>query len=253
MDKTFVKGLKLLELLVASDKPRGVTSLARDVNLTKSNVHRLLSTLVGLGYARQVEQNGDYELTPKLWAMGVQVGSRIDIVKSARPAMEALAHETGETVHLSVLDGMEVLYLDKIESRQPIAAYTQVGGRAPAWCVATGKAMLANLLSDVDGLRPLLKPFTPHSIIDTGVLAREFAEIRQVGWAMNRGEWRDGVHGLAAPIRDAKGQTMASIGISGPGTRFKARQIKNWAQLVLDAAARTSASVGYRPPLKDTK
>lgn len=246
VDKTFVKGLTLLERLASAEKPRGVTSLSKDLGLTKSNIYRLLSTLVALGYARQVERNGDYELTPKIWEMGIRVGSRIDVVKAARPDMEQLADQTGEAVHLSILDGTEVLYLDKIESRQPIAAYTRVGGRAPAWCVATGKAMLAHRLTDVETLRPLLRPFTPHSIVDMDALLDEFAEIRRAGWAMNRGEWREGVHGLAAPLRDARGQVVASVGISGPGTRFKAKQVKDWSKAVMAAAATISASLGYR-------
>src|SRR5690242_19224462 len=132
MDTTFVKGLTLIELLAKSDEPRGVTSLARELDLTKSNVHRLLTTLVATGYVRRDDANASYELSSKVWEIGLKVGSRFNLAKIARPRMTQLAELTGESVHLSVLDMAEVVYMDKIESLQPIRSYTSVGGRAPA-------------------------------------------------------------------------------------------------------------------------
>lgn len=244
MDKTFVKGLKLIEILAASKDARGVTSLARETGFTKSNIHRLLTTLVACGYARRGEADGTYELSAKIWELGVAVGNRFDLVKVARAAMLALGERTGETVHLSVLDGYEVLYLDKIESRQAIAAYTRVGGRAPAWCVATGKAMLAHTLSDAGVLRPHLKRYTGTTLMKVGEIERDLAAIRMRGYAVNKGEWRADVFGIAAPIRNATQTVVGAIGISGPATRFRARQIRSWASFVLDAAGSVSRSLG---------
>ncbi len=244
MDKTFVKGLNLIEVLAVSQEPRGVTSLSREIGLTKSNVHRLLTTLASRGYVRRIDGNSNYELTSKIWELGVLVRSRMDLVKVSRQAMAALADSTGEAVHLSALDGYEVLYLDKIESRQPIAAYTRVGGRAPAWAVATGKAMLAHTVSGAGVLASSLERFTPATLANVASLDREFATIRVQGYAVNRGEWREGVFGIAAPVWDATGQVVGAIGISGPGTRFKPRQIKPWAAAVVAAAASISRALG---------
>jgi len=163
MDKTFVKGLRLIEALAASNEPCRVTSLSRDLELTKSNVHRLLMTLAAHGYVRRVDINSSYELTPKSgkWGSG-QVTPRH---RQGRAGADgALAAETDESVHLSVLDGLEVIYVDKIESSHPIASYTRVGGRAPAWCVATGKAMLAHTLQDTTTIARQLKKFTDQTI-----------------------------------------------------------------------------------------
>src|SRR5690606_5948011 len=137
---TFLKGLILLETLARSEQACGVTELASELQLTKSNVHRLLQGLVHQGFARNVADTGRYELTMKLWELGSHVFGRLDVRHVAEPFMTSLAADTSEAVHLSALDGIEVLYLAKIASPQPVRAYTTVGGRAPAQCVATGKA-----------------------------------------------------------------------------------------------------------------
>ena len=137
MDKTFVKGLTLLELLAKSTKERGVSELAREMGLTKSNVHRLLTTLQAQGYVRQLPHNSAYELTSKLWELGGLVRSRLDVGKVSHGPMAALENATGESVHLSIMDGYDVVYVDKLDGTHPIKAYTTIGGRAPVWCVAT--------------------------------------------------------------------------------------------------------------------
>ncbi len=122
MNNTLVKGLQLLEVLARSREPQGVSDLAAQLSLGKSNVHRLLQALVELGAS-------------------VEVGFRIKA--AASEAMTRLLVRTRETVHLSVLDGEEVVYVHKLDSPEPVRAYSEIGGRAPTFCVATGKAMLA--------------------------------------------------------------------------------------------------------------
>lgn len=247
MDKTFIKGLTLIEVLAASAEPRGVTSLAQELGLTKSNVHRLLITLASRGYVRRTKASS-YELGSKIWELGILVRSRLSLIKVSQQHMATLAEKTGESVHLSILDGFEAVYVDKIESHHPIAAYTHVGGRAPAWCVATGKAMLAFNLDDSRVLKPHLKRYTSQTIVDLAALNREFELIRINGYAINRGEWREGVFGIAAPIMDATEELVGGIGISGPSTRFRPKQIKVWAEMVVDAANIISQALGRRLP-----
>lgn len=246
MDTTFVKGLDLIELLAASDEPRGVTSLANEMKLTKSNIHRLLTTLAAKGYVRRNDINASYELSSKIWEIGLKVGSRFNLAEVARPQMAHLAEQTSETVHLSILDKFEVVYIDKIESPQPIRSYTSVGGRAPAWCVATGKAMLAQTSVDVSSLPYPLQSFTDQSMTGQAELEAEFSSIRKRGYAVNKGEWRDGVFGIAASVSDATGRVVGAIGISGPAARFRPREIKAWGMLVMEAAGNVSTAIGGR-------
>lgn len=246
-DKAFIKGLNLITALAQSDQPRGITSLAEQLGLTKSNVHRLLNTLHSYGFVTQVETKGSYKLTTRLWELGSNVVTRFDYVQIAREHMPDLAEKVGETVHLSTLDGYEVIYLDKIESRHAVRSYTRIGSRAPAWCVATGKAMLAwQPAAVIAGLAPQLTAFTPASLTTIPEVEAEFASIREQGFAVNRGEWRLDVAGLAAPIRGASGDVVAAIGISGPVVRMKPREIKEFAPEVINVARAISLALGYR-------
>jgi len=247
MDKTFLKGLVLLETLARSEQACGVTELARELQLTKSNVHRLLQGLVHQGFARNVADSGRYELTMKLWELGSHVFGRLDVRHVADPFMKALAAETSETVHLSTLEGIEVLYLAKIDSPQPVRAYTVVGGRAPAQCVATGKAQLA--WSDPETIeltRSAMSAYTSKSITQPEQLDSELERVRRQGFAINIGEWREQVCGVAAPIRDGSGKIIAALGVSGPADRLKPRMMHNLAPTIVTACDKISSLLGYR-------
>lgn len=238
MNNTLVKGLQLLEVLARSEGALGVSELATRLALGKSNVHRLLQALVELGYVQKNEQRGTYQASLKLWEIGTAMAARLGIKTHALEAMEQLLRSTRETVHLSVLDGDEVVYVHKLDSPEPVRAYSEVGGRAPAWCVATGKAILAwqpegHLL----GLAQRLQRYTPRTITDPAEFQREMERVRVNGYAVNRGEWRETVWGIAAPVRNGDGGVVAGIGISGPSTRMKPGLIKDLAAEVVRAAA----------------
>jgi DNA-binding IclR family transcriptional regulator len=244
-DKSFAKGLALLEALARSAKPRGVSDLARALCLTKSNTYRLLQTLLACGFVRRRAEDGTYEASLKLWELGVQIVGRVDIRRAARPHLVRLVEATGESVHLSVLDGADVLYVDKVESSQPVRAYSSVGGRAPAHCVATGKVLLAH--APAETLAAVLQDLVSHTrltITDPVVMKRELARIRKDGYAVNRGEWRESVCGVAAPMRDSRGEVVAAIGISGPAERLRPRQMQAMSPAVVECAATISRELG---------
>lgn len=249
MDTTLVKGLTVLEVLAHSGAPRGVSELARELDLPKSNVHRTLQTLIAAGYVRPADRPGAYECTLKLFELGAAIMSRVDVRHRAEPHMAALAEATRETVHLSALDraasGPEVIYLHKIESPEPVRAYSVIGGRAPAHCVASGKALLA--YQDERYLAALPDPlagFTPRSITGRGALLEELAEVRRTGYAVNHGEWRESVCGLAAIILDAGRRPAAAIGISGPVDRLRPATLRRHRADVVEAARLVSAELG---------
>lgn len=248
MDGTLLKGLKVLEALVLSDQPRGITELARDLELTKSNLHRTLQTLIAAQYVH-TPTPGRYACTLKLFELGSTVMSQVNVRSAGVPFMTKLLAETGETVHLSVLDKAEVIYVNKLDSAHPVRAYSSIGGRAPAYCVASGKALLAHSseasLSDL-GEFPL-PAYTPRTITTLDGLQREMAQIRRQGFAVNRGEWRDTVYGIAAIVLDAAGNPAASIGISGPAERMKPVHMKQYQGIVVDAAKGLSRALGHNP------
>jgi DNA-binding IclR family transcriptional regulator len=246
MDKTLVKGLEVLEALAQSESSRGVSELARELGLTKSNVHRTLQTLCAAGYVRQNEASGAYECTMKIPKIAAAILGRVDMKRVAEPFMQVLAGATQETVHLSILDDTDVFYVHKIDSPQPVRAYSEISGRAPAYCVATGKALLA--FQDDAYLQRFgerLRAHTPRTIATQVELRKELALIRQQGYAINRGEWREAVGGLAAPIFDAHRKPLAAIGISGPVERLRSPQLKSFTPEVLRAAREISEALGY--------
>ncbi len=244
MNNTLVKGLALLELLARSDNALGVSEIASRMGLGKSNVHRLLQALVELRYVRKDEVRGTYAASLKAWELGHAVLGRLDVRKAATPAMERLLASTRETVHLSVLDGSEVVYIHKLDSPEPVRAYSEIGGRAPAHCVATGKAILAWQAPErIREVAQALVACTERTIVDADAFVRELARVRQNGYAVNRGEWRDGVSGVASAIRDASGDVVAALGISGPSSRLGAAALRQRAPEVVAAAKAASGAM----------
>ena len=247
MDKTVVKCLRLVEALAHSDRPRGVTELAVELGMTKSNVHRLLETLMLEGYVKRDAERRSYELTLKMWNLGTSIIARLDVRDVARTHMQRLANETGESVHLSLLERHEVVYIDNIETDHPVRAYSRLGSRAPAYCVATGKVMLAwqpeHVISTICGH---LQEMTPATVTSPARLLEEFSRAREEGYAITSAEWRQGVGGVAAPIRNDLGEAFAAVAISGPTERLTNAVLRKMAPLVVATARCISEELGYQ-------
>jgi len=235
MDKTSQKALRMLEMLCLTGEPRGVSELARELGLPKSNIHRLLTTLEAEGYIRQTPEK-TYVLTFKLWELGLAMISRIDVRAVAPVHMRELVDKTGESALLAVLDGFDVVYVDKVESRQAIQATTKIGSRIPAHCVGTGKAILA--AQPESYLKELLRTarsYTANTIHREPAFSRQLQETRERGYSINHGEFREGVSGVGAAILDAQGSPIAAIGVWGPGERIAPQQDELGKQTMLTA------------------
>lgn len=212
MDKTLIKGLKVLEVVTGStERIRTIEELADKVGLTRSNTHRTLQTLIHTGFVARDDQD-NYIGGIRLFELAANQLAQLDLRRIASGAMHVLAESTGETIHLSVLDGFDVVYVDKIDSPQPIRAYSMIGGRAPAYAVATGKAILAYQTdSFLESHAAQLKKHTDATIADLDTLRRALTRTAKQGYAVNRGEWRDGVGGIAVPIFNGLGQIMGLL------------------------------------------
>ncbi len=248
MDKTLLKGLMVLEAVTdMNNPPRTIDELAALVGLTRSNTHRTLQTLMHAGYVTKDEQGGGYRGTIRLFELGARQLAQLDVRKLAATAMRTLADKTGETVHLSVLDGFDVVYIEKIDSPQPIRAYSMVGGRAPAYAVATGKALLAyQSESYIDRYADALVKNTRATLASITALKKDLAKAEKTGYAVNRGEWREGVGGVATAIFNNHGDPVAAVGISGPLDRLTPSFVKKFAPEVVKCAQSISHDMGYR-------
>jgi DNA-binding IclR family transcriptional regulator len=250
MDSTLAKGLAVLEWITRQQRDCRVTDLAQAFGMARSNAHRTLQTLVECGWAVQDPSTSTYRPSLRLFELGALVAETTNMVPLVRPHLAALAQLTGETIHLAVLDGAEIVYIDKFDSPLPVAAYSRIGGRAPAYCVASGKALLAALPPDAETLRQRLGslvPHTPKSITDFDALEKELQRTRTRGYAENREEWRLGVCGLGVALLDARGEAVAAVGMSVPAIRFARANARTFAEQLLACAQEASRTLGYRP------
>jgi DNA-binding IclR family transcriptional regulator len=243
LDSTLQKGLNILELLAKSNEALGITEIAGALQLNKSNVHRLAQTLCTLSYLNQ-DPDRRYRASFKLWKIGLSTMSHANLVRLCAGPMNELSQQSGESIHLSVLDGLRTLYINKIDSARSVRAYTERGGNAPLHCVATGKVLLAH---NYDSLRSpvsrMLEKFTPKTITTLKALDAEMKRVREMGFAVNLGEYRIDVGGIAASIYDFDGNVIAAIGISGPTARLPSRKIKEMSSFVVKAANECSNSL----------
>lgn len=248
VDKTLSKGLRLVELMGSLGRTR-LSDLAAETGYSKSNVHRLLQTLCRIGWVRKVAEDSTYELTFKVFEVAQNWISRFDLPRIAAPHLARLAAETGEAVHLAVLDGFDVVFVATLESPQPIRVYTPIGSRAPAHCVATGKALLAFTVPEqLPSPTSALQPFTAATKTTRDELAAEFERIRTQGYAVNKGEWQDNVNGVAAPIFAGNvWPAVASVGVSGPAARLNATATKRFIARVREAAKNISEAIAQVP------
>lgn len=245
MEKTVVKGFSVLEALATGNGPRGVADLGRQLGLSKSNVHRLLETLMALGYVQRVNGAGVYDLTLKVWHLGSQIVARQDIKRLALPYLMELRDATRETARLSILRDAYAVCIEQVESEHPVRAMTPIGGMLLLYCSSTGKAMLAfQPKALIDRVAKDLKKHTRVSAGNRKELMAELACVRKDGFAINRGERFADVCGVAAPVRDSSGEVVAAIGISGPVERLSIRNLRKFGPVVRKAADRLSRDLG---------
>jgi IclR family KDG regulon transcriptional repressor len=239
---------RALSILLAFDETvteLGVSELGRRTQLNKVTAYRLIQTLEARGFLRQNPETGRYRLGLTCWQLGTMAVRR-DLREVSRRHLQELMERTQESVVLSVPDGFDVVYVERLESPQPVGSKSLVGRRAPAYCIASGKALLSTLLpAELDRLLPdHLPSLTPTTITDPERLRAELIQIHTQGYALNRGERQTDVSGLAAPIFDHTGRALAATGLSVPAMRMTDEAIDQWIPLVIQAAWAISLELG---------
>ncbi|MCG8358909.1 MAG: IclR family transcriptional regulator [Kiloniellales bacterium] len=220
-----------------------MTELSRELELTKSNTFRLLQTLTALGYVRNSESKS-YAATMKVWQVGLSVIENLDLPAIAAPQMQMLSNKTGEAIYLAVPDGLSVVYIDKIESTQPIRSWNPIGGSAPIHCVGTGKALLAADYSRLrDQVRGHLTKYTDRTLTSLKRLDADMAETQARGYAVDTGEYRERIFSFGAAVRLPSGRPVAAIGVSVPDVNLTEDRDKEIGVLVQRAAEGVSEAL----------
>lgn len=228
----------VLETL-AETGPVGMVDLSRMLELHKSTVHRLLTSLIYMGYVRQDEETGRYFLSFKLCELSNKILNKLDILDLIRPYLKRLAQLTGETVHFVQLDGTEAVYIYKEESSQnSVRMVSRVGSRIPLYCSGVGKAIAADMTEQQirnfwENSR--IEKLTDHTITDFHEFLSAIKTVRCNGYALDNEENETGVRCIAASLPDYRGRAKYAFSISAPVGRMTDQRIKELAKLLLDA------------------
>ncbi|MGG5260090.1 IclR family transcriptional regulator [Phycicoccus avicenniae] len=241
------RAVTILELL-ALHGAAGITQLARELGVHKSTASRLVSALERRRLVEQVEERGRYRLGVGVLKLAGATNARLDLVQEARPVVRRLASETGETVNLAVLSGGAALYVDQVSGGSTLTSYNWVGQHIPLHATSNGKVLVSELAEpELGRLLGELVRYTPATVTDRAALDAELAEVRARGWAVATDELDVGLTALAAPVRDAHGDVVASVSVSGPTFRFGEARLAQLAPLVAAATAEISGRLAHGP------
>ena len=227
------KAIRLLDILTESGQPASLTELYQKTGWPKSTIHGLLSTM---------------RLGIRLFEYGCAVSNSWDIGTIARPHMQSICAELGESVFLSVFDRAAVVTLAEEESRASLRVVSEVGARLPVYCTSQGKLFLANS-SPAECRRILthteLKAFTPHTLTTPEQFVPELTRIREQGYAVENGEYKIGLRSVSAPIHDVTGEVRYAIGCVGMFRQVQSDEFLHAIRLVCAAADTISRAIGY--------
>jgi DNA-binding IclR family transcriptional regulator len=249
--QTVINALRLLEEFQGAEE-LGVTHLSRRLDLHKNNVFRLLATLEQRGYVDQSPETERYRLGVRTLELGRAFTRSRSLLQRARPILRALADALGESAHLGVLRGFEVVHLDGAASDRLILTRIRVGWRLPAHCTALGKALLGCAPESVreafdrSVVAGGLERRTPATIVDRDKFFEHLRTVAVQGFAVDTEECEEGLCGVAAPIFDGDGDLVAALSVSGPAFRLDQEGLLGEvAPKVTQAADQLSRDLGY--------
>lgn len=244
------RALHLMEALL--DGPVGATALAARLDVSKATAFRIARTLQANGYVVQLDDSR-YTLGPRCLMLAAWAFGHIDIRRELRWAEEEIHERTGETALLSVLAGRDSVCIDSIPSQHSVVSVATVGAVWPAHTCSSGLAFLADDPDLFESyLQHPMEQAADRTVTDPVELHELVDQIRRLGYALNRGYWRDGVFAVGAVVHDATGKGIAALSVMMPEFRLQETGVEGLGSLVVDVANRASARLGYRGPTDDT-
>nr|WP_245349943.1 IclR family transcriptional regulator [Cytobacillus eiseniae] len=249
MVKSVGRALDIISIISSKSGGLGVTDISKQMDINKSSVYRILSTLVQYGYVEQDTETERY----KLGYMFLEISSRllesIDLRTEARPFLLELEKETNEVIHLVVYDQGEVVYIEKLDGNEALRMHSKVGKRAPMHCTSVGKAILSHLpMTNVEEIleRKGLPVHTEHTITDKTNFLNELTKIKEKGFALDLQENENGITCIAVPIFDHLGRVAAAVSISGPTMRMTESRLVVLQPRMLEIGHQISSRLGYK-------
>lgn len=241
------RAVSVLEILAHAGEA-GVTEIAVELGVHKSTAFRLVSALEQRGLVEQHTDRGKYRLGVGLIRLAAATTARLDLVQESRALCRALALETGETVNVTVLSDDAALYVDQIAGSSALQPHNWVGQRIPLHATSNGKVLLS-AMSDTEAARVVgRKPrtFTERTVASSVELVNQLAAVRASGYAVAVDELEVGLTAVAAPVRNAHGDVVASLSVSGPSFRLEGDRLAAATTATVAAAAELSRRLGWR-------
>jgi len=239
------RALTILERLARSGEA-GVTEIASELGVHKSTAFRLVATLEAHRLVEQTEDRGKYRLGVGLLRLAGATTARLDLVQEARPVCRQLASETGETVNIAVLSESSALYLDQVAGSSALQPHNWVGQHIPLHATSNGKVLLSGLSrQQCDAILSKLSAYTSTTITTKSKLRAELDQVREQGYALAVDELEVGLTAAAAPIRNAHGDVVASMSVSGPTFRISDDRVDEVVGKVVEAAEEVSHRLGW--------
>jgi IclR family transcriptional regulator, KDG regulon repressor len=245
VSQTLDRGLHILELI--AEQPRRTWEIAKELGVHHSTALRLLHTLRRRGFVH-VEADGRYRLGAAMFRLSNRALEALDLRDIARPHMEGLSEQCGETVHLGILEGRHVVYIEKVEAAHPVRMYSRLGAVAPLHCTALAKSILMgidpslrdDLLAGFDFPR-----FTDRTHASASSLLDDLQQSAESGFTRDNEEHEPGIHCVAAPVYDANGRPAAAMSISAPRSRVTEDALLAFVPALVAAAHAVSAELGW--------
>jgi DNA-binding IclR family transcriptional regulator len=228
---------------LAAEEELGTNELARHIGVNPSTASRLLATLEAARLVEKTPADGRYRLGLRLVELGNAALARLDVRVVARPHLEALVEETGETATLSVPGERDAVTVDFVASGASVQSVARLGRPSVAHATATGKVLLA--FGDVAAAPGPLERFTPRTIVERAALVREVERVRSHGWAEAAGERERDLNAIAAPVFEADGGLAAIVGVQGPEGRFDRAARRGALEPLLARARAVSEGLGW--------
>jgi IclR family pca regulon transcriptional regulator len=249
------RGLAILSAFRSGRPLLGVSEIGREIGLGRSTTHRYVATLATLGYLQQDVTTKKYRLGPRVLDLGFSAINSMELREVAAPHLRRLSDETGYTVNMAILDGLDIVYVERCRSTQAgqreIDLNLHVGARLPAYCTSLGKVLLAWLPPEEQATVLAGVEFTrrgPNTVTSQAALVAELERVRAAGFAINNEELAYGLRSLAAPVLDHEGQAVAAINLAVHSSMVSMEDLTaRLSETVRRAAADISAHLGYRP------
>jgi len=239
--------LKILLSFSMDEPEKKVSDVARELGLSKSSASRLMATLASEGFLSKNPETGHYRLGVSVLTLSSIFISSLDLYRESLPVLKWLVQETGEAAHLAIMEGTDVVYVNKVESKHPIRILTYIGRRNPAYCTSSGKVLLAYQAEEVveEIINKGLEKYASNTITDPDQLYRSLAKIRKDGYAVSVSEILDGVTSIGVPVRDYTGQVVAAVSIVGTNQHINKKTIPHFVDLVKKAGREISERLGF--------